>query len=92
MNVPLVEKETLSNYHFVQHEVLNSQYEIDLRKILLEEAMILGNSEKYKVKIIFETTEGIRMVETTVWETTDAHVELKGGIEIPIWSIREVII
>lgn len=92
MNISLVEKEKIPDYHFVHHEVLNSQYEISLRKILLEEAMILGNGEKYKVKIIFETTDGLKMVETTVWETSDFHVELKGGVDIPINCIREVLI
>lgn len=92
MNIPVVEKEELMNYHFVQHEVLSSQYEIELRQILLEEAMLLGNGEKHKVKIIFESTDGLGMVETTVWDTTDSHIELKGGIDIPICCIREVLI
>lgn len=92
MNIPLVEKEELTHFHFVQHEVLNSQYEIELRKILLEEAMLLGNGEKHKVKIIFESTDGLKMVDTTVWDTTDSHIELKGGIDIPICCIREVLI
>ncbi|MBK9733087.1 MAG: hypothetical protein IPO83_17685 [Chitinophagaceae bacterium] len=92
MDIPLVEKEELATYHFIQYEVLNSQYEIELRKILLEEAMLLGNGEKHKVRIILECSEGLRMVETTVWDTSDSHIELKGGIDIPISCIREVLI
>lgn len=92
MDIPLIEKEKLVDFDFVQYEVLSSQYEIDLRKILLEEAMLLGNGEKHKVRIIFETADGLYMVETTVWDTTDSHIELKGGIDIPISCIREVLI
>lgn len=92
MNIPIIQKEKLTNYKFIQHEVLGSQYEIELRKILLEEAMLLGNGEKYKVKIIFETTDGLKLVETTVWDTTDSHIELKGGVDIPICCIREVLL
>ena len=36
MNIPVVEKEALVNYRFVQYEVLSSQYEMELRQILLE--------------------------------------------------------
>ena len=54
--------------------------------------MILGNGEKHKVKIIFESLQGPAMVETTVWDTTDTHIELKGGIDIPICCIWEVLI
>ena len=92
MAIPLVEKERVPDYHFVKDEVLSNSYEVELRKILLEEARLLGNVEKYKVKIIFETTEGAKMVETTVWDISDTYVELKGGIHIPVNSIKEVLI
>ena len=92
MAVPRVNKEDLVNYHFINHEVLESEREIYLRRQLLDEAMILGNGEKHKVKIVIETTVGPIMVETTVWETTDSHVELKSGLDIPIYCIRDVII
>ncbi|MEP6985790.1 MAG: hypothetical protein ABI970_09340, partial [Chloroflexota bacterium] len=42
--------------------------EMDYRRRLLEEAMLLGNGEKHKVKMIFETTQGAIMVNTTVWD------------------------
>ena len=92
MEIPQIEKEKIPQCHFVQHEVLHSQYEMELRKILLDEATLLGNGEKYKVRIVFETDEGPRMVQTTVWGTTNSHVELKGGITIPVNAIREVLL
>lgn len=87
-----IEKEELDRFRFVNHEVLDSQTEILNRQKLLTEAMLLGNGERQKVKIVIETLEGPVMVETTVWETSDSHIELKGGRDIPICCIREVIL
>jgi len=89
---PLVSKESLRDYHFVNHEVLDTITEIESRRFLLNAALVLGNGEKQKVKMVFETTTGPVMVETTIWETTESHIELKGGMDIPICCIREVII
>ena len=91
-SIPLVVKEDLQSYHFVNYEVLDSFTEIEQRKYLLDEAMLLGNGEKQKVKMIFETTTGPIMVETTIWDTTDSHIELKGGRDVPICCIREIIL
>ncbi len=90
--ITLVLKEDLHLYHFITHEILESEIEIENRRKLLEEAMLLGNGEKQKVKMIFETLEGTIMVETTVWDTTDSYIELKSATDIPICCIREIII
>jgi len=90
--IPLVPKENLHHYHFLNHEVLDTETEVEHRRKLLEEAMLLGNTEKQKVKMIFETTNGLIMVETTIWDMSDSHIELKGARDIPICCIREVII
>ena len=50
----------------------------------------LGNQFKGKTCIIFETTDGPREVETTVWSVTDKYLHLKGGMVIPLNSIIEV--
>lgn len=91
-SIPTVAKESLRGYHFVNYEVLETETEVEYRRRLLDEAMILGNGEKQKVKMTFETTSGPVQVETTIWDTTDSHIELKGGIDIPICCIREIII
>ena len=56
----------------------------------LERATTLGNVEQTKIKIIFEDTESIKQVETTIWATTDKRIILKGGVVIPISRIHEV--
>lgn len=89
-NVELILKEDLSNYHFVHHEVLSSADERKMRNAELRKAMILGNTYKGKVKVIFETEEGIKAIETTIWSSDDTEVTLKGGKNIPVQSIIEV--
>lgn len=56
----------------------------------LSYAVRLGNEFKGKTTITFETTEGSRTVQTTVWSLTDNYIALKGGITIPLKSIAEV--
>ena len=50
----------------------------------------LGNEFKGKTVITFETTQGPRAVETTVWSVTDNHLMLKGGLEIPLSSVIDL--
>lgn len=82
-----IQKEVVVNHHFPKNEVLHSLEEMKLRKYMIERATTLGNAYHSKVKIDFETTDGIKEVETTIWATTEKHILLKGGITIPIHSI-----
>lgn len=56
----------------------------------LSYAVRLGNEFKGKTTITFETSEGPRTVETTIWSLTDHYIVLKGGIHVPLNSITEV--
>lgn len=71
-------------------DVLPTDMEKKHRNRMLYLAMILGNGYKSKVQITFETVDGPRRVETTVWATTEISVMLKGGITIPVRSIYKV--
>jgi uncharacterized protein (UPF0248 family) len=51
---------------------------------------MLSNLYHNKVKIVFEDREGAKMVETTIWATTDAAIMLKGGVVIPIHRIHSI--
>jgi hypothetical protein len=55
----------------------------------LERAMHLGNN-KIKVKIIFQDTEGKKIVDTSIWGVTEKNIILKGTTIIPIRSIHEI--
>lgn len=56
----------------------------------LEYAVRLGNEYKGKTHITFETTQGPKEVETTIWSITDDHLQLKGGTLIPLYSIIDI--
>lgn len=89
-NPVMVQKEMISGFKFPDKEVLTSKDEIKIRLADLERALKLGNLEHNKIKIIFEDTDGIKLVETTVWGVTDKRVILKQGIMIPIHRIYEI--
>ncbi|MGB3948840.1 MAG: hypothetical protein WBM13_12710 [Bacteroidia bacterium] len=86
----LVEKESIRDLKFPENEVLTSKDAIRLREADLERALKLGNLEHNKIKIVFEDSEGVKQVETTVWGVTDKRVILKQGVLIPIHRIHEI--
>lgn len=85
-----VQKEDISALHFPNEEVLLTPEAIEQRKSLLEKAVVLGNTFKGKAKVVFESSDGIRQIETHLWGLTDKRVILKQGIVIPINRIHEV--
>jgi len=85
-----LKKEDISEQKFVtlQHHddpVFSKQCRNDL-----ERAVYLGNSEHQKVKIIFETTEGTMVTDTTVWNLTENYIILRGNTDIPIRAIHRI--
>ena len=89
----IINKEEIKGkVRFPTADVLATKEAREERKKKLDNAMLLGNGYKGKIKIIFHTDEGERMVETTVWATTDSTIQLKGDVSIPIHAIRDVIL
>lgn len=89
--VALVLKEQLPGLVSLNSEdVLKTEQEQKYRARMLYMAMILGNGYKNKVKITFESIDGPKKVDTTVWATTDTSVLLKGGISLPVCTIYSV--
>lgn len=82
----LIAKEQISEYQIVPAFVDKSEYWQDELKY----AVRLGNEFKGKSVITFETTQGPRTVETTVWSVTDKYVGLKSGTNIPLESIIDI--
>ena len=85
-----VQKEEVNLLSFPNEEVLLNTEAIEQRRIVLERAVVLGNTYKGKTKIIFEDREGTKQIETHIWGLTDKRVILKQGIVIPINRIHEV--
>lgn len=88
----LIEKEKIRDLKFVKHEVLPTEEAVAHRKNELERAATIGNAHHGKIKLIFETQEGLKEVETTVWSATENYISLKGEVNIPVNAIKEVII
>jgi hypothetical protein len=86
----IIEKSIVGGLHFPHQDVLHSPEQIAQRRSDAERAMILGNNYKCKVKIIFEDTDGLKQIETTIWSVTDKWVLIKTGMGIPLNRIHEV--
>lgn len=82
----MIEKEEIPDYKIIPAFVDNTTQ----WKSRLEYAVRLGNEFKGKTHITFETTQGPKSVETTIWSITDRHLHLKGGMLIPLESIIDI--
>jgi uncharacterized protein (UPF0248 family) len=88
--VQIVDKEVVRTLNFPREEVLKTKDSANERRNLLERATILSNLYHNKVKITFEDSDGMKMVDTTIWATTDNAIMLKGGIVLPIHRIISI--
>lgn len=81
-----IAKESISDYKIIPAFVDNSsQWHQELQY-----AVRLGNEFKGKTSITFETTQGPKEVETTVWSLSERYLQLKGGTLIPLESIINI--
>ena len=85
-----INKEKIKSLKFPKKEVLTIKEKKARRQIKLENAMRLGNIEHYKVKIVFEDSEGLKLTNTTIWAVGEKNISLKAGITIPINRIHEI--
>lgn len=90
MKPQLIEKEWINLEKFPTTDVLPDEAGRTDRLMRLRKALALGNLEKQKVRLVFDTCEGRRAVDTTIWALCDYDVLLKGGTVLPIRAIREV--
>lgn len=91
-NTKLIEKEDIANFSFPSEEVLHETELKDLRKNNIVKGMKLGNLFKNKVHIIFEDSECLKRVETTIWGVTEKSLILKTNLFIPINRIHSITI
>ncbi|TND09228.1 MAG: hypothetical protein FD123_1631 [Bacteroidetes bacterium] len=86
----VIAKEQVANLRFPSGEVLQKAEERVRRRAELDRALVLGNVDHNKVRIIFRDSEGLKQVETTIWAVTEERVILKSGMVIPIRCIMEI--
>ncbi len=86
MKVELIAKEDVQNYKF-----LTAPKE---ERHVLQEKLIgaerLGNEFKAKSYITFQTDQGPKKIETTVWSVTDKYLQIKNGVLIPLSSLIDI--
>lgn len=90
--IPLIEKEKVGNLSFPDAEVLTDANSIKHRITVLHHATSLGNLDQHKVNIVFEDSEGVKRVNTTIWALTESQIILKHYRSIPINRIHSVVI
>lgn len=88
--IPLIEKETVSDLFFPQGEVLDDPNLIKDRMFALHRATSLGNIHQRKVTLVFEDDKGLKSVKTTIWAISDRKVILKEGRSIPVQRVHSV--
>ncbi|MDZ7845772.1 MAG: hypothetical protein U5L96_02770 [Owenweeksia sp.] len=88
--IPLIEKEYVSTLRFPAQEVLKDKESVSNRIAALHHATSLGNLDHHKVSILFEDSEGVKRVNTTIWAITEKRIILKNNRTIPINRIHSV--
>ncbi|WP_437918400.1 hypothetical protein [Sphingobacterium sp. LRF_L2] len=82
----IIEKELISAYRIIPAEV-------DKTVVLYDKllgAQRLGNEFKSKTTIVFQTEDGPKRIETTVWSLTEKYIQIKNGVLIPLKAIIEI--
>ncbi len=92
MSNPAISKEQIPFQLMSKNEVLQDAAEQKERKGQLQKAYEHNRLFYSKATIIFQTTEGCKEVFANIWEVTDNHVILKGGINIPVNCIHRVLV
>lgn len=86
MEAEFIEKEEVINYHFAEADHKTAT----ITKEKLDRALRLGNEYKSKTFITFQTDQGAKRIETTVWSITDEYLQIKGGVSIPLKSLIDI--
>ncbi len=88
--VSIIEGEHIANLVFKNEDALVEESERIERLRKLRRAVEVNRILYLKTRLQFVTAEGIKEVHAHVWEVTDNHVILNGGISLPVPSIVKV--
>lgn len=86
MNAELIAKEEVTNYNFLDAP----KEDVHVQKEKLAGAVRLGNEFKSKAYITFQTDQGPKKIETTVWSVTEKYLQIKNGVLIPLKSLIDI--
>ncbi|GGF10688.1 hypothetical protein SAMN05443634_1177 [Chishuiella changwenlii] len=86
MKAELIEKEEVVNLKFL--DAPKGEVTVEAEK--LNGAVRLGNEFKSKAYITFQTDQGPKKIETTVWSVTESFLQIKNDVLIPIKSLIDI--
>ena len=84
--IELIPKEDIPKYKLAR---ASEDHASELRQ-KLRGALRLGNEFKSKAIITFQTVDGPKRVETTVWTLTENFLQLKNGVVLPLGSLLDI--
>jgi hypothetical protein len=85
-----IKPERVNTLKFTETDVLQEKESILQRQRDLQKAMVLGNSFKQKVILMFKDGSSKKHTITTVWHSNSEHISLKGGIVLPVKSVYKI--
>jgi hypothetical protein len=85
-----VSSENMHDHMFSAIEVLVRQEDKDRRKMEILKGVRMGNILHQESKIVFESSEGPKSIETIILSATDTHVMIRGGFVIPVHCIYKI--
>jgi uncharacterized protein (UPF0248 family) len=80
----LIEKEQSPSLIFPKEPISRSKDELSILRKKLRDSMVLGNIHHQKIKIVFQDSEGLKEVRTTIWAADERFIVLKKGVSIPV--------
>ena len=81
----------ISHEHFVKEDVFREEYDRVSRSIDLKAATMESFDHHDEIGLIVRLMDGRRVqVKSNLFELHEGHVELKGGVNIPICAIEKV--
>jgi len=73
------------------NQIISADYnQSEILRDKLNSAQRLGNEFKAKAHITFNTKQGPKTVNTTVWSVTEKYLQLKSGVHIPLSSLIDI--
>lgn len=91
MEVNAIAPDLINKEDIKQFKIINApESHVSELRYKLQSAVRLGNEFKSKSLITFNTTDGPKRVETTVWSVTDSYIQLKNAVMIPLRSLLDI--
>ncbi len=92
MIAELIAKETLDHLKFPKSYPDLSREKKEYLMEKLKVAVVMGNSDKVKCSILFTDMEGLKQIDTTIWEYDDEFISLKGGMTLHLKFVEDIVL